>query len=308
MISTSLDDFLARIGNEQQLRSRGIGKWIMRCPVHTDHHASLLVDARRFGPNAGAVSFTCLAGCAFRDIAQAFEVAGLLESDRRVRLGSVRSATQTPVVDQRKDESQEHRHLNAAKRIRGILTYAIPANPDHPYLVAKGIRPNGALQYKGSLLLPLVDFDGAVWSAQFIQADGRKANSKQSRRGKTFFQLPGATDLIFVTEGFSTGATVHEATGYSVYCAMGLSNVRWLTTELVQRFGSERVVIAADNDAHQANNPGLTVACQIADDLQVRVVWPDATEGSKTDWNDYHRKHGQSAVSAAITQQLTHRG
>jgi putative DNA primase/helicase len=84
-------------------------------------------------------------------------------------------------------------HMAAAGRALRIWNAAKPASPAHGYLRRKRIEPHGAREYRGALLLPVADFARALWSLQFIEADGSKRLLKGGARPATSFRFPSPT-------------------------------------------------------------------------------------------------------------------
>ncbi len=91
----------------------------------------------------------------------------------------------------------------------------------HDYLMAKRIQSFGDLrEYLGALVLPLLDIEGDLRSLQFISADGSKKFLRGGRIAGCFFTLADkAEGPLALCEGYATGATIHNATGYAVICA-----------------------------------------------------------------------------------------
>lgn len=60
---------------------------------------------------------------------------------------------------------------------------ARPADPNHPYLVRKGVGAHGISQIRDVLLVPLRDpADGRIWSIQFISRSGEKLPLRGARK------------------------------------------------------------------------------------------------------------------------------
>lgn len=112
------------------------------------------------------------------------------------------------------------------------------------YLKNKKIKSNNALFFGNKIILPLQDSSGKVWSYQEIYADGRKMFASGGRIRGCFFKIQGNDEKIIVCEGFATGASIHEATGFTVICAMNAGNLRAVCLDLLHK----NIIIAADND------------------------------------------------------------
>ena len=90
-------------------------------------------------------------------------------------------------------------------------------------------------------------------------------------------------------EGFATGCTLHEQTGYPVACAMFASNLMPVCVALRVRYPHHDITVCGDDDRHTVGNPGRVKATEAAAAIGARVsfpVFPDSVEG--TDFNDLH--------------------
>lgn len=79
----------------------------------------------------------------------------------------------TAAREQRQKEEDAER-AKCRERSEEILSDAKPADPAHPYLVAKQVKPFDVLQVDRRLVVPLRDAAGVLHGVQFIGADGRK--------------------------------------------------------------------------------------------------------------------------------------
>lgn len=102
---------------------------------------------------------------------------------------------------------------HAAARARDIWRKAQPASPEHEYLKAKQVAPHCARQSGPRLVLPIVGWDGQIFSLQFIGPDGGKKMLKGGRKRGRFIPVSGqrGAGRIVIAEGFATAATLAEA-------------------------------------------------------------------------------------------------
>lgn len=103
----------------------------------------------------------------------------------------------------RREYHEQQRHAEAAIRAGNLWVAAPPAQPDHPYLVRKGITPGSARQQGDAIMLPIVGFDGRMTGLQFIQPDGTKRMlSGSAKRGNFVACSMAATAArILICEG-----------------------------------------------------------------------------------------------------------
>lgn len=195
------------------------------------------------------------------------------------------------------DKNRRYREAEARRvqwevgqKARRYWRQTIPASADHPYLRAKKVAPHGLRQIGDVLLVPLYK-NGNIVNLQRIWPDGTKRFLAGGPVLGSFSTIGaiGGTEHVFLVEGWSTGATIHEASGHPVVVAMNCGNLlpvaRTLRSQLAPNVA---VVLAADNDRFTLKNPGLTAAREVARTLDVRLIWPEfPCNGCRcTDFND----------------------
>ena len=226
-------------------------------------------------------------------------------------------------------EAQEATAAAAA----AIWAAATPADPSHPYLVRKGVRPfNLRLAPKtikyviideekpnrlipaGSLLVPLYGPDKKLWSLQTISSDGKKLFLKNTRKAGHYTSIGKLTDILVIAEGWATAASIHIATGFCVVVAFDSGNLRPVAEAIRLKYPDHRIIIAADDDhaTTEPPNPGLHSAVTAAEAVDGTVAFPtglravSAERGQTvTDFNDLHLAHGTEAVATAFASPLS---
>ena len=179
-------------------------------------------------------------------------------------------------------------HEARAIEARSEWAAAEPANPAHPYLIRKGVKPHNLRQRGGLLIVPLFDAFGLLWNVQRIQADGGK-RFKPGRAGGLFSPIGDLNEprTILICEGWATGATLHEETGHPVLCAMNAGSLLPVATAARSAWAGAELVICADNDRQTEGNPGVTYATAAAKAVGAKLIvpqFPDGVPGS--DFND----------------------
>ena len=90
-----------------------------------------------------------------------------------------------------------------------------------------------------------------------------------------FFTLADKPDSpLVICEGYATGASIHEATGYAVVCAMNCGNLLAVAKALREKLPTRDIIIGADNDQLTDGNPGLTKATEAAKTIGARLAVP----------------------------------
>jgi len=74
----------------------------------------------------------------------------------------------------KRELAQRARYKQASIKAEKLWMSSQQANPNHPYLVRKNISPFTARQSGDSLVLPIIDIDGKIWSYQFIPPEEKK--------------------------------------------------------------------------------------------------------------------------------------
>ena len=203
---------------------------------------------------------------------------------------------------------EEARKQNARRRAWCIWQEAQAAPANHPYLIRKQIKPNGAkvgrwqrtindaagnptaITVENALLIPMYCSRGTIESVQAIFPE----RHQQLGRDKDF--LPGGglaglfwwigakTETVIISEGFATAATLHEQTGNRVYLAFTANNLLSVAQIVREKLHDTAIILAADNDTKTAGNPGLTKATKAANAVDGTVIVPPIPNA---DFNDY---------------------
>jgi len=171
--------------------------------------------------------------------------------------------------------AQASMQASARERLAKLLRVARPANDAHPYLLARGVHAYGILQLRDMLMILARDTDGVAHTAQFIGPDGAKRFLTGGRIQGCYFAIGRPTDTIYLAEGYSTAATVFEATGAAVAACFSCGNLKAVALALRAKFPELRLVIAADNDAGTPGNPGVRHAFEAAAAAGALVAVPD---------------------------------
>ena len=201
------------------------------------------------------------------------------------------------------EAERKQRQSEAADKAASIWQAATPAPIDHAYLTRKGIKPHGSKLHNGALVIAVRE--GAdIHSLQFINENGAKRFLKDGRVAGGYFSI-GATkgaEALCIAEGFATGATIHELTGYPVAVAFNAGNLEAVAIALRAKLPDMPIIVCADDDL-TAGNPGRTKGTAAALAISARLALPDfgdARAEDATDFNDLATHCGAEAVKRAI--------
>ena len=191
----------------------------------------------------------------------------------------------------------------------------------HPYTTRKGVQVHALLMTKrklrllcrdgktfltipaASLVVPLSDVRGKLWSLQFIDKDGHKWFMPCAQKRGLLFLLGKLTgkpgEVVLVAEGFATAATLHEATGHPLIIAFDCDNMQPALEAFRAKHPDAKLVVCPDDDHHRANNPGLTCGTKAAKTVGALFCPPDlgpAKQTGATDYNDWAKSLGPGGL------------
>ncbi len=211
--------------------------------------------------------------------------------------------------EQRKQEYREAKERaqkakTAADKARTMMTS--PADPDHPYLRAKGLAVTYNLTQCGArLFVPAFSIDGELMGGQVIFGEPERWGKRSWGVGDKYLikgtikkaslhwldYPPEARQPIAIVEGWATGASLYEPEinfKGAVAVAFDAGNVSVIAKELLIVYPDSKIHIYADDDpaGHKAANQ-----CRRLSPDRVSVHLPKWFKrgGSRrgTDFNDY---------------------
>jgi len=173
----------------------------------------------------------------------------------------------------------------SANECRTIFDGAMPASPDHPYIAKKNLAGTYGAKVTGDgrLIIPIIDKDGKIRNLQYIDHSGdKKFHGGAEITGCSFVIHGGET--LYLCEGFATGASIFEATGGTVVCAMSANNLPPVANLL-----TGQVVVVADNDESGTGERYGRIA---AEAIGARLVMPP----TRGDANDYAQSNDLASL------------
>ena len=207
---------------------------------------------------------------------------------------------------QRRRLEAKVKQTEAADKATRLWDQATPTDGSHPYLKQKQVKPRGLRRMGAVLLIPLHDPDGRLATLQLVSSDGTKRFIRGGRT-KECHHVIGDLDegcRALLCEGWATGATLHEATGLPVVCAMNCGNLKAVAEQFAPR---HQLLVCADDDfkpeEKKGKNPGLDKATEVAKEFTLRIAIPLIEErGEVTDFNDLHVARGLEEVNQQVEQ------
>lgn len=222
------------------------------------------------------------------------------------------------------------------------------ATSDHPYLTRKKIQPHGIRIDGDKLIIPMYR-DGRIACIQTIWANGDKkfvfweGDSIVSGASSHATHYPIASrdddkSRILIVEGYATGASVREATGFPVIVAFSASGLLSAAEFYRRKYPDAQIILCCDNDQWRWDpalkikhcEKGLVMDDIPGDDIRWKnwrrqgwlqnigrekaeqaaaaiggayVIWPDFAEDDadkNSDFNDWAVIHGLDSVRDRI--------
>lgn len=201
------------------------------------------------------------------------------------------------LISQRIEQAKRQREAEKHQKQQAAAEYATRlwrdarrADPAHPYLVAKGIKPH-ALRQSGDVLLVPLTYGGQLVNLQRIKPDGDKRFlfGGMVKGVCSVLGIIASGKPVYLCEGMATGATIHEETGAAVACAMNAGNLLPAGQRLQRQHPDAVLIVAGDDDRMTEGNPGRTTAIKAAAALSCGLAlpdWPDNAPQTLTDFND----------------------
>ena len=215
-------------------------------------------------------------------------------------------------MSQTRPQHKKETYAEAEKRAKEIWEQAKPigeAPESHPYLLKKKIKAYGIRVFKDGRIVAPVLLDEIKVSLQFITGKGDKRFLKGGRiKGGSFpIGAPKEGKPIYITEGYSTAATIYEATNALTVVAFDAGNLLSVAKQIKDKYPSAQIIICADDDFKSEGNPGLTAANKAASEINAKVAIPKFKGKRKdkdTDFNDLYCLEGKGAVLKCLRNPL----
>lgn len=187
-------------------------------------------------------------------------------------------------LKKRREEDQKRQYDLAADCATQIWAESAMASHDHPYLVRKGIQPNGIrMTGDGRLIIPVTNQDTTISSLQYIKDDGSKQFHPGGATSGKFWVMGSVEDNgpTYIAEGFATAATIREEVDRPVIVAFSAHNIPKVAQIMRKALGpTHTIIICADNDE---SGTGLKFANEAASSIGATVIMPPELG----DMNDY---------------------
>jgi phage/plasmid primase-like uncharacterized protein len=200
----------------------------------------------------------------------------------------------------RANETKKQRHNEMADKVKARFE-SYTKVLEHEYLTNKKVKSYGLKQHKDLLVVPVYSITGAIRSLQYINKNGEKRFASESEiKGNLFLvgaeikDLPNL-DKIIIAEGYSTSATIYEATKIPVACVFSANFCLQFALNLRKLTGA-RIIIALDNDESGVGEKKAQECARAVSNASVRLP------SEIGDYNDLYLKHGLDKVKSELTE------
>lgn len=185
---------------------------------------------------------------------------------------------------------------------------AIGNTPKQEFYLRSNNPENKLVLRRGSLIIPQYNAQGELRAFETIAYNGSKYALKDAEKSGLSTQLGNLKDgnPVIITEGYATGATLHEHTGRAVVVAFGKNGLMDIAQELREKYPNSKIYIGADNDHNKEQNYGLQNATAVAKAVDnVHILTPKFEQGDTgKDWNDILVDKGVDELKRQIKEQL----
>ncbi len=207
---------------------------------------------------------------------------------------------------------QERSYDHNARRAGQVYALMPDATPDQGYLQNKGVKPfpGAKMDKRGRLVLPLKNENDEVRTLQRIDRTGFKSLKKNGQKTGNYFVV-GDRELqngepILYAEGYSTSASIAEATGRPVVMTVDAGNLPRVAEKLKDKYPASSHIVLGDDDRDNKVNKGREKAEEAAALTSGAFRVPEFNDQEKpaglTDFNDLHQSRGLDAVREQVEQ------
>lgn len=245
-----------------------------------------------------------------------------------------KTASRVAMVMQFAPIAQQHDYLNNKQVTSNQIVRIVPDKSQLPpqfandIVIANDWREAQALRNQGdermilqkdNLMIPQFNTQGELRSFETIGYQGAKYALKGGEKNGlsvTLGQIENGKPII-ITEGYATGATLHEQTKRTVVVAFGKNGLLNIAQQLRENYPDSKIYIGADNDHAKTleinpntgkphENVGLVDAYKVAETVpNTHVLVPQFNAGDKgKDWNDVFVDKGMDEFKKQLKEQL----
>lgn len=245
-----------------------------------------------------------------------------------------KTASRVAMVMQFAPLAQQHEYLDRKQVTHNNIMRIVPDKSHLPpqfandIVIANGWKEAQALRnqgdermilQKGNLMIPQFNAQGELRSFETIGYQGAKYALKVGEKNGLSVALGQVKngEPVIITEGYATGATLHEQTNRAVLVAFGKGGLLAVAQQIREHCPDSKIYIGADNDHAKTleinpntgkphENVGLVDAHKVAETVpNTHVLAPQFNAGDKgKDWNDVYVNQGVDEFKRQLKEQL----
>lgn len=213
-----------------------------------------------------------------------------------------------------RENALQRQYAHNARRAGQVYNAMPVADGSQEYLVNKGVKafPGVKADKKNRVIIPLVNEEGEVRTLQRISANGFKSLKKNGQKTGNFFVVGGELkngEPVLYAEGYSTAASISEATNRPVVMTVDAGNLPKVADKLKDKYPDSLHVVLGDDDRKNVVNKGMAKAEEAATIANGVFTVPAFTAKEKerglTDFNDLHQSRGLNAVRDQVEGIIT---
>ncbi|EPT9991014.1 LPD7 domain-containing protein [Escherichia coli] len=213
-----------------------------------------------------------------------------------------------------RENALQRQYAHNARRSGQVYNAMPVADGSQEYLVNKGVKafPGVKADKKNRVVIPLVNEEGEVRTLQRISANGFKSLKKNGQKTGNFFVVGGELkngEPVLYAEGYSTAASISEATNRPVVMTVDAGNLPKVADKLKDKYPDSLHIVLGDDDRKNAVNKGMAKAEEAATIANGIFTVPAFTAEEKerglTDFNDLHQSRGLDAVRDQVEGIIT---
>ncbi|EDJ9908881.1 hypothetical protein GFP21_22600 [Salmonella enterica] len=213
-----------------------------------------------------------------------------------------------------RENALQRQYAHNARRSGQVYNAMPVADGSQEYLVKKGVKafPGVKADKKNRVVIPLVNEEGEVRTLQRISANGFKSLKKNGQKTGNFFVVGGELkngEPVLYAEGYSTAASISEATNRPVVMTVDAGNLPKVADKLKDKYPDSLHVVLGDDDRKNTVNKGMAKAEEAAiianGVFTVPAFTAEEKERGLTDFNDLHQSRGHDAVRDQVEGIIT---
>lgn len=209
-----------------------------------------------------------------------------------------------------KEATRNRIYDHNARRVKQLYDLLPTAHDGNQYLEKKGVKAFPGVKHdkQGRLIIPLQNEDAEIRSIQRIGENGFKSLKKNAQKTGNYFIVgdrslaPG--EPVLYAEGYSTAASIAQATARPVVMAVDSGNLPSVAAKLARKYPDRAHIVLGDDDHRNESNKGLAKAEEAAKIANGSYAVPDFTkeelDKGLTDFNDLHKARGLDAVKEQV--------